>query len=576
MNTNKNIDDSTGQKSLRLWPGIVLVTIQWLLWFIIPRIIPEFSIYGIFGGLLGGIAIVVWWAFFSRAPRVERWGAVILMIATLFITSLFTHMSIATGGQGMMFFIYAIPTLSLAFVLWAVISLRFSNEIRRWSMVGMVMIGCGMWTLLRIDGITGEFNLDLAWRWSKTPEERFLDQVSEEPMKPISVPMVVEANAEWPGFRGPNRDGIIKNVQIEADWSVNPPRELWRRPIGPGCSSFAVSGNTLYTQEQRGEYEMVSCYNINTGAPIWRHQDNERFWDSHAGAGPRSTPTYCNGRIYTLGATGILNALNAADGSVVWSRNAVSDTNVKHSGWGYTSSPLVVDDIVVVAIVGQLVAYDIETGNPRWFGPDGGDSYSSPHLLNIDGIKQIALTSASGLVSIEPANGTVLWKYSWPGDSRIVQPSLSADHIILLSSSDGFSVRRISVIHDSGKWSIEEQWTSSKLKPNFNDLIVHKGHAYGFNGPMLVCIDVDDGERKWRGGRYGGQIILVADQDLLVVLSEKGELALVRAIPEKFEELARLKAIKGKTWNHPVLVGDKLLVRNSQEMVGYRLSRTGS
>ena len=576
MDTNENINESIEQKSLRIWPGIVLVTFQWLLWFVIPRVVPELSIYGIFGGLLGGIGIIVWWGFFSKAPRVERWGAVVLMIATLFVTSRFIHVSIATGGQGMMFIIYAIPTLSLAFVLWAVVSERFSNKIRRWSMLVTIILGSGMWTFLRIDGITGEFNLDLAWRWSKTSEELLLAQDGDDLTKYITAPKSINIVAEWPGFRGPNRDGIIKNVQIQTDWSVNPPVELWRRPIGPGCSSFAVSGNNLYTQEQRGEYEMISCYDINTGASIWRHQDKARFWDSHAGAGPRSTPTFCGGRVYSLGATGILNALNAADGSVVWSRNAVSDTNMKHSGWGYTSSPLVVDDIVVVAIVGQLVAYDMETGNPRWFGPDGGDSYSSPHLLNIDGIKQIALTSASGLVSIEPADGTVLWKYSWPGDSRIVQPSVYDDHIVLLSSSDGSSVRRISVIRNSGKWKIEEQWTSSKLKPNFNDIIVHKGHAYGFNGPMLVCIGLDDGERKWRGGRYGGQIILLADQDMLVVLSEKGELALVRAIPDKFEELSRLEAIEGKTWNHPVLVGDKLLIRNSREMVGYRMQPVGS
>ena len=576
MNKNENNTVPRERDSVRLLPGVIIVILQWIIWFAIPIIVPGAVVIGVFGGLLGGLAIIVWWAFFSKAPKVERWMAILLMFVSLVGTSFIIDESIATGGQGMMFYMYATPFLSLAFVVWALASQRFSGRIRRITMILTIILSCTVWTLLRIDGITGEFNLDLAWRWTETSEEKLIDEESEELIKPMSVPVTMTTNAEWPGFRGPDRDGIIRDVQIKTDWSVTPPKEIWRRPIGPGCSSFAVSGNYLFTQEQRGEDEIVSCYNVDTGEPVWKHYDKARFYDSHAGAGPRSTPTFSNGSIYTLGATGILNALDAVDGSVIWSRNAVSDTKGKHSGWGYTSSPLVVDDAVIVAVVGQLVAYDIANGVPRWFGPDGGDSYSSPHLLSIGGIKQIALMSANGVISIAPADGTVLWEYSWPGDSRIVQPAVSTDNEIFIGSSDGSKIRRISVVRESGEWKIEEYWTSGKLKPNFNDFIVHKGHAYGFNGPMLVCIDSKDGERRWRGGRYGGQIILLANQDLLVVLSEKGELALVSAIPDKFIELAKLDAIEGKTWNHPVLVGDKLLVRNSQEMVAYQLSLAGN
>jgi hypothetical protein len=122
---------------------------------------------------------------------------------------------------------------------------------------------------------------------------------------------------------------------------------------------------------------------------------------------------------------------------------------------------------------------------------------------------------------------------------------------------------------------VEEKWTSSQLKPNFNDFVVHKGYAYGYSGPMLVCVDIDEGERMWRGGRYGGQLILLADQDLLLILSESGELVLVQAIPDRFKELTRIKAIEGKTWNHPVMVGNILLLRNTQEMVAYQMSKQG-
>jgi len=132
---------------------------------------------------------------------------------------------------------------------------------------------------------------------------------------------------------------------------------------------------------------------------------------------------------------------------------------------------------------------------------------------------------------------------------------------------------RVTVAHGPGGWTVQERWTSIGLKPYFNDFVVHNGHAFGFDGSMLASIDLVDGRRKWKGGRYGhGQLVLLADQNLLLVLSEKGELALVNATPDQFTELARFPAIKGKVWNHPVLVGDVLLVRNDQEMAAFRLS----
>jgi len=564
-------DGAARQKPMRLWPGVVIVILQWLVRFGIPVIIPGAVAFGVIGGFLGGLGIVIWWAFFSRAPRIERWGAILLMILALFVTSLFIHVSIATGGQGMMFILFATPVLSLAFVVWAVVSQHLPVSSRRPAMVATIVLACGVWTLFRIDGITGDFNLELAWRWAPTFEERLLGQTGTELMVLPSTEAAKEAGAFWPGFRGPERDGIVHGVRIETDWSAFPPVELWRRPVGPGCSSFAVQGNLLYTQEQRGEDEIVACYSMNTGEPVWFHRDEARFWDSHAGAGPRGTPTLSNGRVFTLGATGILNVLDARDGAVVWSRNAASDTNVELPGWGFTSSPLVVDEVVVIALTGTLITYDLETGDPRWTGPDGGAGYSSPHLITVDGVAQILLMSEFGATSLRPADGSLLWKHAWQ-EERIVQPALISDGNLLLSAGGIKGMRRITIEQGSSGWDIEERWTSVQLKPNFNDIVIHKGHVYGFNGPSLTCVDVEDGKRKWRGGRYGGQLLLLADQDLLLVLSEQGDLVLVTATSDRFIELARYPAIEGKTWNHPVLIGDILLVRNSREMAAFRLA----
>jgi outer membrane protein assembly factor BamB len=237
-----------------------------------------------------------------------------------------------------------------------------------------------------------------------------------------------------------------------------------------------------------------------------------------------------------------------------------------------------VDRVVIVGVAGQLVGYDRDTGKPRWIGSNGGVSYSSPHLVTIDGVRQVLFISGPGTTSVEPVTGKVLWEYKWEGGA-IVQPALTEDGDILtntISMNGGLGLRRIAIAHRQGRWSVEERWTSNGLKPYFNDFVVHKGHAYGFDNSILSCIDLQDGQRKWKGGRYGnGQLVLLADQDLLLVLSEEGELALVRATTDQFTELARWKAIEGKTWNHPALAGNVLLVRNGEEMAAFRLSLEG-
>lgn len=568
----------TPRKPLRLWPGVVVAVLVFAARFIIPILVPEALMIGVISALVGALAIVVWWLFFSRAPWPERLGTIVLMSVALFATSQLVHVSIRTGMMGMMLGIYAIPVLCLVLVAWAVASRRQPPALRRASLVAAILIACVGFMLLRTEGVTGGGGSAWKWRWTKTPEQRLLAQTGAQPALPKSFPPGTTAAADWPGFRGPGRDSIVRGVRIETDWSRSPPVELWRRPIGPGWSSFAVRGDVLYTQEQRGEEEVVACYKVLTGEPVWRHGDAVRFWESNAGAGPRATPTLSNGRVYSFGATGILNALDAGNGRLVWSRDTASDSEAKVPMWGFASSPLVIEGVVIVAAAGKLIAYDLDTGKPRWSGPDRGGSYSSPHRLTIGGIEQVLLLSNVGVSSVSPAEGALLWEHTWRG-AAIVQPALAPDDDILISTggpTGGLGIRRLGVRRGPGGWTAEERWTSAGLKPYYNDLVVHKGHGFGFDGSILACIDLKDGKRQWKGGRYGnGQLVLLADQDLLLVLSEQGELALVAATPEQFRELARCSALQGKTWNHPALVGDVLLVRNGEEMAALRLRVTG-
>ena len=621
-------------KALRLWPGVAAAVVIVVFRIVVPAVIPDAGVLGMIAALAGTLAIVIWWLFFSRASWPDRIGAIVIMIVAAFATWPFLHRSITNGMMGMMFPIYAVPVLlGPAFVAAVVLTHRSSTLVRRTSMTVAIVLACAAWTIVRTDGLHGGSAAQLAWRWTKTAEERLLAQSSDEttaapaapaaspasspspaavekpaeppagknidaakavpvsptplPTKkaeaavldkttPVPDPVPSTATPEWPGFRGPNRDGVIRGVQVKTDWSTSPPVEMWRRPVGPGWSSFAVQGDLLYTQEQRGEEELVACYRVSTGAPVWRHKDPVRFWESNGGAGPRATPMLSGGRVYAFGATGILNALDARSGAVIWSRNAASDAGRQVPDWGFSSSPVVLDGVVIVAASGTLVGYDASTGKTRWVGPRQLGSYSSPHRATIDGVTQVLLLSGSGAISVAPASGTELWQHRWEaGGTTIVQPALTDDGNILvnaIAATGGQGTRRLAVSHKGSDWNVEERWTSSGLKPYFNDFVVHKGHAYGFDGNILAAINLDDGARKWKGGRYGnGQLLLLADQDVLLVLSEDGDLALVSATPDRFTELARFKVIEGKTWNHPAIAGNVLLVRNGEEMAAFRL-----
>jgi len=587
----------TALRPLRLWPGIIGAALILVGGAMAP--IRVASMGGVLVAIVGALVVLIWWLLFSRAPWLDRIAGVALIAVAIYAMRPLLDRSIATGAMGFLP-ILSLPVFALVLVLWAAATRARPATTRRVLLVVGVIIAAGACMLVRTAGVRGGGGFDFHWRWTPTPEERLLAQGNDDPVPatpaapiltpapPVSTPNIAGATpavpvsnskrpADWPGFRGPNRDGVIRNVHLVTDWASSPPVELWHRAIGPGWSSFAVDRGLIYTQEQRGEDEIVACYRLSNGEPVWRHRDHVRFWESNGGAGPRGTPTLAGGRVYTFGATGILNVLDADTGVVIWSRNASTDTKTKTPMWGFSSSPLVTGDLVVVATSGKLVAYDLATGAPKWYGPAHRGSYSSPQLVVLDGVAQILLLTADGVTSVAPDSGTILWEHTWGGEGTpIVQPAVTEDGGVLIDAitgMGGLGIRRLAVSHDTGKWIATERWTSTGLKPYFNDFVVHKGHAYGFDGSILSCIDLADGTRKWKGGRYGsGQLVLLPDVDALLVVSEEGDLALVSATPNEFKELARVPGIDGKTWNHPVIVGDTLLIRNGEVMAAFKLA----
>jgi outer membrane protein assembly factor BamB len=282
--------------------------------------------------------------------------------------------------------------------------------------------------------------------------------------------------------------------------------------------------------------------------------------------------------LYTYGATGLLDCLDAATGKLLWQRDVVKETAAPLPMWGFSSSPLVADNRVIVFAGGPddkgMVAYDAQSGEPTWQAASGQISYSSAQLVNVAGQAQALLLTDLGVVAVDPADGKRLWHYdaNATGIWRVVQPR-QLDESRLLVGSEDMGLRLLNVSHEGDTWKTSEQWTTGDMKPAYNDFVVVGDVAYGFDKGIFCAVDLATGKRLWKGGRYGfGQVLLLKPQNVLVILSERGEVALVAANPKKHEELGRFQAIEGKTWNHPVVVRGKLYVRNDVEMAAFELA----
>ncbi len=501
----------------------------------------------------------------------------------------FLSLCIVTGlamdqSMGYPLFMYGIPFASAAWVGALAVTRSVSWPARTTIVLLGILAVLSVTQLFRQEGTDGSLRSKLVLRWQPRQEDAALEALrqhrqslpTDEP--PDTVADSVPSGSDWAEFRGPHRNGKVMGVQIETDWSMRPPIQRWRRPVGPGWSSFAVVANRAYTQEQRGDQEAVVCYDLASGREIWAHLDPAKFSEPMGGVGPRATPNVVDDKLYALGAEGNLKCLEPATGQLLWSSRITSDTGAKLPEWGFASSPLVVGDLVVVyagAPDAGMIAYDRLSGQKVWTCPAGSHSYSSAQQTTLEKNDHLILMmSNSGLTAAEIASGKPLWQYDWSSDdqARIVQPAVLPDGDLLIATGYGIGTRRIAPRKVAGKWEVQTVWESRNFKPYFNDFVCHGGYVYGFDDKILACIDPATADRAWKGGRYGyGQLLLLVDQDLLLVLSEKGDIALVDAKPEGYKQRARLHALDGKTWNHPVVAHGKLLVRNAEEAVCYEL-----
>ncbi len=411
-----------------------------------------------------------------------------------------------------------------------------------------------------------------------TPASASSTALAAAPAPAPAAPPPVEPIGYWTDFRGPNRLGIYDEQPIRTDWPAPGLPRLWKQPIGGGYASFAVSGGLAVTIEQRRKNEVVAAYDVLTGREKWTASWPGFFSESMGGDGPRTTPVIEGGRVYALGAEGELRVLDAATGKAVWNKNILTDNGANNITWGQSASPLVVDSKLIVLPGGgggkSVVAYDKLTGRKLWSVLDDEQSYASPVVATLAGQRQLLIISAQRAMGLDPEDGRLLWDFPWVTEYNInaTHPIVVAPNRFFISSGYDHGAAVVELTPDGGKFKTRVVWQNKRMKNKFNDSVLYQGHLYGLDDGILACVNAETGQQMWKGGRYGfGQLLLASGH--LVVISERGELALVKASPSGHQEVARFDAISGKTWNHPAIAGGVLLVRNTEEMAAFRIGK---
>ena len=474
----------------------------------------------------------------------------------------------------------------IVFVGWFAAASGHSPAVR-WMPLGIV-IGLIAITAatFRVDHTTAELLPRFALRWAKKP-----DQLLPKPAAAadVKVPLDVTTDDDFPQFLGPDRNLGIDRIALARDWTAKPPQLVWQHAIGAGHSAFSAVNGFAVTMEQRDDEELVTCYDLLTGDLKWSNSLTARHATIPGGTGPRSTPTIHGGRVFAMGATGVLRCLDGANGRLVWSKNLLEETGTPPDDeanqvlWGRAGSPLIVDNMVVVPGGGpktgtkvSLIAFDQETGKKLWQGGDRQVSYSSPSLARLGGVRQVVIVNEDNITGHNAATGAVLWSYPWPGSSSSNASSSQAvavgDDRLFVSKGYSGGAALFTVKQDGvGNWTADKIWQHQKnLQTKMTNVVVYKGYVYGLSDGILECVELNEGKRQWKAGHYGhGQILRV--RDLLLVETDDGEIVLVELSPEAHHELGRFQAIDGQTWNNMCLYGRYLLVRNSGEAACYEM-----
>lgn len=391
--------------------------------------------------------------------------------------------------------------------------------------------------------------------------------------------------SDWPQWLGPQRNGVSNEKNMVKQFPESGPKVLWRAPLGKGFSAVSVAAGRLYTMSVDPEGEFAVCLDAATGEVLWRVRTGENFEDKQGGDGPRSTPAIDGSSVYVLGAQGRLFALQAKSGEIIWQKDLGKEFASEVPRWGFSTSPLVDGDLLFVEAGGvdgnfvvdmvidretaaTAVAVDKKTGRTVWSALNDKMSYSSPIAYTVAGQREVAFLNAYALVGLSPADGSVRWRVPWKTqyDVSAATPVFMAPDKIFISSGGNGAVFRIT------KNGAEEVWKNSEMKNHFGTSVYYDGHLYGFDESILKCVDAATGEEKWKARGYAKGTLIVANGQL-IVLGEQGNLGLVAATPERFNELANAQVMNARCWTAPSLADGIVYLRDEQEIVAVDLRK---
>jgi outer membrane protein assembly factor BamB len=537
--------------------------------------------YAITAGVAMSLGAILAFRQLVNLPNTRKWVygviiSILWIVVSFVLLAVAVHSDIPSAVLGTL---WAGGSLWIAWTVWA-----YSLFHGRGVLIGSLLVGLvamPFWVLVEATGLRGDTRVEFAWRKTLDPalavtESRAIDSTGA---------------VTWPGYLGASRDGVLNEVTFDEDWVSHPPEKVWLQSCGSGWSSFAVTETTLFGQEQLSTGDCVTARDLATGEILWSTaEESEGFRSGLGGDGPRATPSLYSLKgedasrlvLFAVGPTGLLSCLDASNGAVIWKADLMQLFPGEELIHGVCGSPLVVDDMVVVAPPTNtgpgLVAFDLNSGELAWkCSSDWRASYASPALMTICNRPQIIFHAGPGVMGVQPADGTVLWQYEWTNewDNNATQPLQVEGHPNDLFVATGYKggVARISIIEgDDGGLMATEVWSTRKtMKTKFCNLAQFGNVLVGLDNGILCGVDVKSGDRLWKKGRYGHGQMLKAGEHLLIV-EEKGDVRILKPGSKGPNPVGdSIQALDRKTWSHPVLIGDRMILRNDQQVVCLRL-----
>lgn len=390
----------------------------------------------------------------------------------------------------------------------------------------------------------------------------------------------------WPGWLGPDRNGWVDQVQPPTRW----PERLqlsWQVKVGTGYGSPLVVAGHVYQHARQGDHEVIWCLDLKTGNVKWRQQHPVPFkirgGGERHGKGPKSCPLWADGHIFTMSITGVLSAWDASSGELQWRRDYTPQFKTGHPYWGASTSPIADGNRIFVHFgtddAGVLVALNTKTGQEIWRHGKDGASYSSPLLLEIDGVRQVVQWNHRALVGVESTTGRALWEFPFPhvgSNQNMPTPAFYKDRILLSGENRGMV--SLQPHQENGAWRVKELWFQKKVALDMSSAIVNDDLLYGFShysSGRLFCLEIETGKILWQGpGRTGDNATFLAIPNHVVALLDNGTLQVVATNRNRLQKVASYRVAKSSTWAPPVLLPGGFLVKDGDSLARWSLPQT--